>query len=63
MTDKNSKNTKKSQNISNYQQCDDCLKSDETVRDTTCPFQEEIHNKIVFITVCDKCYGERVKDI
>lgn len=43
--------------------CDDCGAQSADVRATTCPFNAEINNKTVDITVCDKCYQERLWDI
>ena len=42
--------------------CQDCG-TDNNVRETTCPYAEEISNREVQIIVCDDCYRERVWDI
>ena len=42
--------------------CQDCGTT-EGVRETTCPFAEEVNNRIIDITICDKCYHERCMDI
>lgn len=46
--------------------CDDCGVSqtkNESVRETTCPFAEEISGREVQVTLCDDCYKERLWDI
>jgi len=42
--------------------CQDC-KAKATHIDEPCPYEEEIHgNRDVLITVCDKCWQERIND-
>ena len=43
--------------------CGDCGAVGETVKDTTCPYAEEIHDEVVDITVCSDCYYQRLMDI
>jgi len=31
--------------------------------ETTCPYAEEIHNTIIKVTLCERCYNERLMDI
>ena len=42
-------------------ECEDC--SNFMGEETTCPFMEEIHHTIEYITVCEKCLWERAADI
>jgi len=39
--------------------CQDCGKEREDVKETTCPYAEELYDEIQKITVCDDCYNER----
>lgn len=43
--------------------CQDCSKENETVEHTFCPYEEEINDEIVSITVCTECYHNRCADI
>lgn len=43
--------------------CDDCGAMTPDVEETTCPYNSEINEKEVEITVCEKCYQERLYDI
>ncbi len=43
--------------------CDDCGATTPDVKETTCPYNAEINEKTVEITVCGKCYQERLYDI
>lgn len=47
--------------------CEDCgiyaSDTEDEVKNTTCPYAEEIHGRQVPITVCDSCYRERSYDI
>lgn len=42
--------------------CDDCGTTEE-VKETTCPYAEEINNETVEVALCDNCYHERCMDI
>ena len=42
--------------------CEDCGTT-KNVRETICPYQEDVNDIIKEITICDKCYIERVYDI
>ena len=44
-------------------ECDDCHCKGADVEETTCPYTEEINNKVVPATLCKKCYHERCMDI
>ena len=44
-------------------ECDDCHCKGADVEETTCPYTEEIDNKVVPATLCKKCYHERCMDI
>lgn len=50
-------------NVENNLICEDCGKCDDTVRDTICPFAEEIHGESIDVVLCDECYHERFLDI
>lgn len=43
--------------------CDDCGKNKEDVKETTCPYTEEINDSIIECNLCDDCYHERCMDI
>jgi len=43
--------------------CDDCEKEKEDVKETTCPFAEEINYSTINCLLCDDCYHERCMDI
>ncbi len=43
--------------------CEDCGKKDDTVRNDTCPYAEEINDSIIDIVICPNCYHERCMDI
>lgn len=49
--------------MNDYLQCDDCEQFKEDVRETTCPFAEEINGEIVHCQLCDDCYSERCMEI
>ena len=40
-------------------ECEDCHCKGADVEKTTCPYTEEILNKVVPATLCKKCYHER----
>lgn len=42
--------------------CADCG-TKENVKETFCPYSEEINNRKVEVSLCDKCYRERMWDI
>jgi len=42
--------------------CDDCG-TDKDVKQTICPFQDDVYGKRVKVKLCDKCYHERCMDI
>ena len=42
--------------------CQDCGTT-ENVRETTCPFAKEIHEKEIHVVLCACCYQERLWDI
>jgi hypothetical protein len=42
--------------------CHDCGTLENTKR-TTCPFADEIYNKVLKVTLCPKCYHDRLMDI
>ncbi len=39
--------------------CDDCKQSKPDVKETFCPYSEEINDEKVPVTLCDNCYYER----
>lgn len=39
--------------------CDDCGKEKDDVRDTNCPYANEINNEEIPCALCDDCYDER----
>ena len=43
--------------------CGDCGKRKPDVRETHCPYADEIHETIVEITACDDCLADRAGDI
>ena len=43
--------------------CEDCGKRNPTVKHTTCPFAEEIHNRIIPMDLCPECEHNRAMDI
>jgi len=43
--------------------CDDCKKEKEDVKDTTCPYSEDIYDEMIGVKLCDDCYHERAMDI
>ena len=43
--------------------CQDCGSSEDDVKETSCPFMEDVYNRLVEIIVCDLCYRERLYDI
>lgn len=43
--------------------CEDCEKDKPDVKETTCPYAEEIQAIKVFCTICDDCYKNRCDDI
>ena len=46
--------------------CDDCgvvRSEDVDVRQTFCPYAQEINNSEVEVMLCDNCYHERCMDI
>ena len=43
--------------------CDDCYEEKEDVKETICPFAEDIYNKSIACKLCDDCYHERCMDI
>jgi hypothetical protein len=44
-------------------ECQDCHKEKPDVKETFCPFAQEVHHEDIEIIVCDNCYQERVWDI
>lgn len=44
-------------------ECEDCGKKDDTVKETYCPYVEELYNKRQEAVLCDNCYHERCMDI
>jgi hypothetical protein len=47
----------------NYLKCDTCEAQDETVRDTICPYANEIYEEKRPMTLCSECYNQRAEDI
>lgn len=45
------------------EKCDDCGKEKVDVKETICPYAEEINGKEITCTLCDDCYHERCMDI
>lgn len=43
--------------------CDDCGEDKEDVKETACPYAEEIDDNIIECNLCDDCYHERCMDI
>ena len=43
--------------------CDDCGEEKEDVKDTFCPYQEDVCDNNVEVKLCDDCYHERCMDI
>lgn len=50
-------------NETDWLECDDCGKRKKDVEETTCPYEEEINNKIIECKLCCDCYNERSMDI
>jgi hypothetical protein len=45
-----------------YLKCEDCEEVREDVKETLCPFVQEIHDEDVPATLCEDCYHERCMD-
>lgn len=43
--------------------CEDCKKAKTSVRETICPYNQDINNKEIPATLCAECYSNRVADI
>ena len=43
--------------------CDDCGKQGDDVKETICPYDNEIYNKEVPCVICDNCYNLRSYEI
>lgn len=43
--------------------CEDCGQRSPSVKHTTCPFDEEIYDKITECDLCPDCERERARDI
>jgi len=43
--------------------CDDCKKERDDVRDTFCPYADEIAGEKIAMKLCNDCYQERSMDI
>lgn len=43
--------------------CQDCKECKPDVKETACPFVQEIYDKIEMVTICGDCYYERCQDI
>jgi len=43
--------------------CDDCGKSGNDVKKTTCPYASDIYNEEIACTLCSDCVHERAMDI
>ena len=43
--------------------CDDCHQQKEDVKETICPYNEDVNNEIVPAILCEDCYYERAADI
>lgn len=39
--------------------CEDCNITNENVKETNCPYFEDVYNEKVKAVVCDECYYER----
>jgi len=49
--------------MSEYLECEDCGRKDETVQETICPYNAEINDIEVPMNLCDDCYQDRADDI
>lgn len=43
--------------------CNDCGEYKSDVEYTTCPYEEEINNKQIWVWLCSDCCRERCRDI
>ncbi len=43
--------------------CDDCNKDKEDVKETKCPYAEEINDELIDCQLCDGCYYDRCMEI
>jgi hypothetical protein len=43
--------------------CEDCGKQGVDVKHTTCPFDEDVHNRITKCDLCPGCENNRAQDI
>lgn len=43
--------------------CEDCKKEKPDVKETTCPYAEDIHGTVQEATLCNECYYQRCMDI
>lgn len=46
-----------------HMKCQDCRTESSTVRERMCPFNEDVHNRVVMVVICDDCHHERCMDI
>lgn len=54
---------KKDLPVINELKCDDCPCTDESVKQTTCPYADEIRGEEIPVVLCDECYHQRCMDI
>jgi hypothetical protein len=43
--------------------CEDCGKESSDVKETVCPYAEEIYSEKIPAILCDDCYLERCLDV
>lgn len=43
--------------------CQDCKQRKPDVKRRHCPYQKDVNNKTVWVTLCDDCTTERAGDI
>lgn len=46
-----------------FLRCQDCKQEKDDVHDTFCPYESEIYDNSVPITVCQDCYDERSYEV
>ena len=49
--------------IENVLTCDDCKETALDVKETTCPYAEDIHAERIDVKLCDNCYELRCDEI
>ena len=43
--------------------CADCKQAKMDVKQTTCPYAEDVHGVVVDVKLCNHCYSERCQNI